>query len=93
MTCLSDPRIAIGLSLLACLSITVATPAAAQERAYAGGLAGVTFQTVSSGVFAGNGGVHVGRGIFMTGKSDARRTYCPRRSKTSSAIWRRCSKS
>ena len=50
------------------LLLLLAAPAAAQERVYVGGLGGVTFNTVSSGVFAGNAGVHVGRGIFVTGE-------------------------
>ena len=59
-----------GLVWTIALAVIVMTPAAAaaQDGAYVGGLGGVTFNTVSSGLFAGNVGVHVGRGIFVIGE-------------------------
>ena len=62
-----DSRRRVACAVLAAL-MGAAVPAAAQTGAYVGALGGVTFNTVSSGIVAGNGGVHLGRGLFVIGE-------------------------
>jgi hypothetical protein len=64
------PRRPLVLCAILAIGAFVLAPsnAAAQEGAYAGALGGVTFHTVSSGLFAGNAGLRVGRGLFVVGE-------------------------
>ena len=57
----------LGILAVAGAALAV-TPAAAQGTGFVGGLGGVTFNTVSSGIFAGQAGVHLGRGLFLIGE-------------------------
>ena len=54
--------------LFLALLFGAAPVASAQTSGFVGGLGGVTFVTESGAVFGGQGGIHVGRGLFVIGE-------------------------
>lgn len=57
---------------------TVGSAAAQDGAGFVGGLGGVTFNTVTSGIFAGRGGVHIGRGLFVIGEVGRAQNVLPK---------------
>jgi hypothetical protein len=57
---------------------TVGSAAAQDGGGFVGGLGGVTFNTVTSGIFAGRGGVHIGRGLFVIGEVGRAQNVLPK---------------
>ena len=64
--------------LVLAVAAGIARPAAAQDRAFVGGMGGVTFNTVSGGIFAGQGGVHIGGGLFVIGEVGRAQNVLPK---------------